>query len=133
MYAAESGHASICSDLLKRNKDIVNLKNKLEDTALLLGVRNGHTDVCKVLVNAGADVNEPDKLGKVVLMIAAEKGLAKLVDILLSGDADVNQKDRYCLSLIIVLIHSSPIMKVYYDSFLNQNQTRSIVDRHVID
>jgi len=43
-------------------------------TLLQLAVKRGHTDVARVLINKGADVNGMSKFGWSALMIAAEKG-----------------------------------------------------------
>ena len=61
-------------------------------TALYVACERGFTDVVKVLVGAGADVNRGDaSTGASPLCIAAENGYVDVVTMLVNVDANVNQ------------------------------------------
>lgn len=63
-------------------------------TPLLEAVESsqGSVKIVELLIDEGANVNEPDEDGKTALMVAAGKSHSKLVEILLEADADVNAK-----------------------------------------
>lgn len=71
--------------------------------ALIMAAREGHAEVVRVLLDAGADPNaaNSDKTpvrmavsGKTTLMMAAEAGHAEVVRVLLSAGADPNAVDK---------------------------------------
>jgi ankyrin repeat protein len=57
---------------------------------LCVAARHGHTDVCRALLDAGADVNDADACGDSVLMYAAEIGFDDLCALLLERGATVD-------------------------------------------
>jgi ankyrin repeat protein len=92
--AADRGHVDIIKELLKT--DIrVNHINKIGWTALHEAIILGdggkrHTEVVRLLVDAGADVNLPDKDGVAPLTHAKNKNFADIIKILEnSGAKDV--------------------------------------------
>lgn len=63
---------------------------------LLFALKRGYTVIAKILLNAGADVNERDKLGLTPLLVACGKstrGYKEVVEILLKKGAQVNVRD----------------------------------------
>jgi len=60
------------------------------DTPLLFAARSGDTASARLLVEAGADVNDQDAWGVSVLVLAAHSGFRDLVDFLLENGADPN-------------------------------------------
>jgi uncharacterized protein len=84
--AADRGHVEIIRELLKT--DIrVNHINKLGWTALLEAIILGdggrrHTEVVRLLVDAGADINLPDKDGSTPFTHAKNRGFTDIVKIL---------------------------------------------------
>jgi ankyrin repeat protein len=60
------------------------------DTALLFAVRAGDLESAKLLVEAGADVNDADAWGISATMFAAHSGFAELVEYLLDKGAEPN-------------------------------------------
>jgi ankyrin repeat protein len=84
--AADRGHVEIIRELLKT--DIrVNHINKIGWTALHEAIILGdggerHTEVARLLVDAGADVNLPDKDGVSPLEHAKNRGFSEIVKIL---------------------------------------------------
>lgn len=59
-YAAQYGDLDKVEKLIDRGID---LKDKSGYTALHYAARNGHVDVCKLLLNKGANVNAVTKSG----------------------------------------------------------------------
>jgi ankyrin repeat protein len=72
----------------------VNTRNDKNATALMLASMGGYTEIVKLLLNKGADVNvkEPTN-GRTALMMASEKGYAEIVKYLLVKGADANIRD----------------------------------------
>jgi uncharacterized protein len=60
------------------------------DTALMFAARVGDLDSAKLLLAAGADVNDADAWGVSALVLAAHSGFGDLVDYLLENGADPN-------------------------------------------
>ena len=60
------------------------------DTALLFAARVGDLESARLLVAAGADVNDSDAWGVTATVLAAHSGFGDLVDFLLSKGADPN-------------------------------------------
>ena len=60
------------------------------DTALLFAARTGDVESARLLVAAGADVNDADASGVSATALAAHSGFAALVELLLERGADAN-------------------------------------------
>ncbi|XP_077922745.1 ankycorbin isoform X4 [Halichoerus grypus] len=60
---------------------------------LLLAVQNGHSEVCRFLLDHGADVNSRDKNGRTALMLACEISSSNIVEALIKKGADLNLVD----------------------------------------
>ena len=60
------------------------------DTALMFAARVGDLDSAKLLVAAGANVNDADAWGVSATVLAAHSGFADLVEFLLERGADPN-------------------------------------------
>ncbi|HEY7187305.1 MAG TPA: ankyrin repeat domain-containing protein [Vicinamibacterales bacterium] len=63
------------------------------DTALMFAARVGDLPSARLLVRAGANVNDKDAWGVSALVLAAHSGFEALVDFLLEAGADVNSAD----------------------------------------
>jgi len=89
--AADRGHVEIIRELLKTNIR-VNHVNRLGWTALLEAIILGdggkrHTEVVRLLIAAGADVNLPDKDGVTPFSHAKNKKYADILEMLKKADA----------------------------------------------
>ncbi|MBM2841867.1 MAG: ankyrin [Bacteroidetes bacterium] len=69
-------------------------KNNLKNQPLNAATASNHTDIVKVLVKRGADVNFAQHEGITPLHAAAHNGNEELVQILLAHGADPNAKDE---------------------------------------
>jgi len=82
--AAERGHVEVVNELLTRTDVDVNHVNRLGWTALLEAIILGnggtrHTEVVRLLVEAGADVNLADANGVAPLSHAQQRGYGQIV------------------------------------------------------
>ncbi|XP_046360036.2 uncharacterized protein LOC124137677 [Haliotis rufescens] len=59
----------------------------------LIGERNTHVDIVKLLVEAGSEINELDKFGRSCLQKAAMRGDIETIGYLCERGVDLNQKD----------------------------------------
>jgi hypothetical protein len=89
--AADRGHVEIVEELLKTDIDIDHV-NRLGWTALLEAILLGdggprHTEVVRLLVDAGADVNLADGSGVTPLAHARQRGFGEMAAILESAGA----------------------------------------------
>lgn len=64
------------------------------DTALIIAVRQGHTDTVRYLLDHGADVNRPNRQNESALFVAAELGRAEIMRALLSKGANANAAEK---------------------------------------
>ncbi|MFC1478071.1 ankyrin repeat domain-containing protein [Candidatus Margulisiibacteriota bacterium] len=115
--------------LIEAGADL-NAQNKEGNTALMIAIRNGKTEILNLLTDAGADVNVPNNKGETALMLAASKdakllieagadlnaiskggytalmyaaysGKTEVVKLLIGAGADLNKKNKRGTALII--------------------------------
>jgi ankyrin repeat protein len=95
--AAFEGHVEIIEELLDAGADI----NATGDafgrggSALYNAVVNLQSEAAKLLIERGADVNQPDpELGETPLIPAAARNLPEIVALLLENGADIDHQDN---------------------------------------
>ncbi|XP_063284144.1 KN motif and ankyrin repeat domain-containing protein 4 isoform X1 [Pelobates fuscus] len=77
-------------------------------TALMLGVSHGRSDMVKVLLHCGADVNLQDKDGESALMIACQLGNMEMVKLLVSHpECDIELTDKAGNSALSLVLNST--------------------------
>ncbi len=86
--AAESGDANTIQELLATGTAVPKL-DKFGQTPLMFSCLNGHLAATKVLVEAGAPINERLQHGMTPLMYAAAAGHLKVVEYLFAQGADL--------------------------------------------
>ena len=64
-----------------------------DTTPLSEAAKNGHVDVAKLLIYAGADINKEDIYGRTPLHIAVWEGHENIVKLLIEARADINEED----------------------------------------
>jgi ankyrin repeat protein len=62
---------------------------------LITAVKNGHTNIVKLLIDAGADVNYVDPRGDTALILAAFNDRPKIVKLLINAGADINHINSF--------------------------------------
>ena len=72
----------------------VTMRNPQGATPLLAAAKNGHTDICSLLLAHGSNVNEVDPVTKgTALHLATSKGHNASIEALLSWGAEVDPQD----------------------------------------
>lgn len=78
-------------------------------TALMLGISHGRSDMVKVLLECGADVNLQDVDGESALMMACHLGNVEIVKLILSQpDCNVELMDKAGNSALSIVAESAP-------------------------
>ena len=88
--SAASGNARVFNILTKAYQKL----NFWNNSSLIIATRYGNTEIVKILLNKGVDVNHKDFEGATPLIIASRMDNFKLVKLLISKGADVNAKDN---------------------------------------
>jgi len=78
---------------LKDQPQHVNHQNEWGQSALQCAVANGHVDITKALLSAGADPNKANKEGNRPLHWASLMGKLDCVKLLVEAEADVNARN----------------------------------------
>uniref|UniRef100_A0A671LTE3 Protein TANC2-like n=1 Tax=Sinocyclocheilus anshuiensis TaxID=1608454 RepID=A0A671LTE3_9TELE len=101
--AASMGYTEIVSYLLdlpekdeeeEERAEINNFDTLWGETALTAAAGRGKLDVCRLLLEQGAAVAQPNRRGIVPLFSAVRQGHWQIVDLLLNHGADVNMADK---------------------------------------
>ena len=82
-------------ELLRKpmNPNVLARRNRRAASALHFAALNGHTEVAKLLLEAGADKDAANNLGITALHSAAESGHIEVVKLLLAAGADKDKAD----------------------------------------
>jgi hypothetical protein len=79
--------------------EVMNARNKLGITALMLVARYGKEDAARMLLKNHAEVDDRSRMNETALMMAAERGHAALAKVLIESGADVNARDARGVSV----------------------------------
>lgn len=91
--ATLAGNVDTVSGLLEQGTDPNLVYNT--NTALTYAARDGFTEIARLLVDHGADVNWVDGEGVTPLILASFKNHRELVQLLLDQGADVTVRDQW--------------------------------------
>ena len=69
---------------------VINIRNEMGLTPLLVSAKHGHDEITKVLLDFKADLEEADLGGNTALLIASREGHLRTVETLLDRGADVD-------------------------------------------
>ena len=93
--AAQGGNTTGVKSLFEQYPALINgAKDRGGSTALIWAADNGHTEICSLLVENGADVNQKNNNGYTALIWAASNGHKEVCSLLIENGADVNQKNN---------------------------------------
>jgi ankyrin repeat protein len=93
--AAGRGFTAIASALLNGGRFSVNTKTKRGQGALHIAAARGHSDIVRLLLEKGCDVNLRDDMQATALHLAADNGDVRVMRLLLGHPGtEVNLKDR---------------------------------------
>ncbi|KAG8566690.1 hypothetical protein GDO81_013344 [Engystomops pustulosus] len=101
--AASMGYSEIVSYLLdlpekdeeeEQRAQINSFDGLWGETALTAAAGRGKLDVCRLLLEQGAAVSQPNRRGVVPIFSAVRQGHWQIVDLLLTHGADVNMADK---------------------------------------
>lgn len=73
-------------------------------SAWMYAIQNGHTDVVKMLLDQGANVDLQDEYGVTALMWASKYGHTKVVKMLLDNGVNVYHQNKDGISVLMVAI-----------------------------
>jgi ankyrin repeat protein len=97
LEAVEEGDLDKIKKIFNKPGFNVNVKDKDGNTPLIIASREGHTDIVKVLLDKGADIDVVDKssIGTTALIIALKGSHTDIAELLVEKGADVKIKDRH--------------------------------------
>ena len=72
-----------------KRKEILDRRDRVGQTALLIAAAEGFVEFIEVLIAAGPDINAQGLLGNSSLHLAAESDLSKVVEVLIKANAKV--------------------------------------------
>jgi hypothetical protein len=91
---AKAGNLALVQSLVQKNAD-VNLKiHPSFATPLVLATREGHTEIAKEIIMAGADLDSQTWHGSTALIIASQQGYTEIVKMLIEAGANINIRQR---------------------------------------
>ena len=91
-YACGRGHVDIVQACIEHGADLS--EENGATTALSLAVKNSHTEVVKLLIEEGCDVNGIDSHGHTSLHTACREGQLEVAQVLLEHNAEVHAIDK---------------------------------------
>ena len=101
MIASQRGYIDIVNLLLKEGAD-VNAQMHDKRTALMLATADSHSsELTRVLLQAGAEINHKDIYGYTPLIYTSALGYIEIVKVLLEKGASVNAKNRDRMSALM--------------------------------
>uniref|UniRef100_A0A1Q3FMG5 RING-type domain-containing protein n=1 Tax=Culex tarsalis TaxID=7177 RepID=A0A1Q3FMG5_CULTA len=91
--ACANGHTETVTILLSRGA-ATDVRNRKEQSPLLITVKEGHWAIVERLLQSQTDVEQTDSNGKTALMVAAEEGHVGIIELLLNRGADLTTQDK---------------------------------------
>ena len=81
-------------------------------TALMLASQHNHADVATLLLDAGANAEQPNQEGKTPLMAASEKGHTEMVELLLKERARIDAQNKGGVTALMLAAHEGHVHTV---------------------
>jgi ankyrin repeat protein len=126
--AAQNGDLNEVRRLFSLNPDIINEKDREDDTAIMKACRNCNTiDVVSFLIENGANINDKpyrDSIDQTPIIIAAFNGCTDIVRMLIDAGADIHHRNDQGENALISATQEGNIdvVKVLFDAGANINQ-----------
>ena len=98
VWAVRKRHADIARYLLDKG---VSARSGHGDKALIAASEGGDTEMARLLIDKGADVNARDSSKYTALIRAAEKGRAETAEMLIDKGANINDADKFGFTALI--------------------------------
>jgi len=97
MHAGDIYHAITIGDYHKV-QELINSVTNVNDTdfnktPLHVASLHDHIDIAQLLIQRGADFNQPDDIGETPLHLAAKCGHEDIAELIIQGGADVNRSE----------------------------------------
>ncbi len=109
LVAIQSDSPKSALVLAKHPQTRVDIKNKLDETALMLAAHNNQLELAKVLIQRGADVNKP---GWTPLHYAATRGHRDMIRLLLENDAYIDSESANGTTPLMMAAYYAPPLAV---------------------
>ncbi|XP_026860895.2 protein TANC2 isoform X6 [Electrophorus electricus] len=97
------------------------------ETALTAAAGRGKLDICRLLLEQGSEVAQPNRRGMVPLFSSVRQGHWQIVDLLLSHGADVNMADKQGRSPLMMAAAEGHVETVEY--LLAQGALMPLMDK----
>ena len=103
---------------------VVNFRNRIGETPLLIVIKNGHAELVGPLLSAGADINQPAVNGVTPLMAAAYNGQLDIARQLLAKGANFQATDRIRKNAMVYAAGEghTDIVKLLLDAGVDPNE-----------
>lgn len=121
--AAFNGNTALVQHLLNEGEPVDARDPKYGATALIYAAQEGHTDVVKLMLDKGADVNAKSKIDQTALMQAAYYKRYDTVKLLLQRGAKLDDQHRD--SVFLAVSDDAEIMKMLSDQQLAKPQGKA--------
>lgn len=129
---------------IKKDKNLLNVGDKLSRTLLYLAARNGYIDIVKYLIKIGVDLNKTQDNGSTPLHGAAFYGNEEVVKLLIENGANPFIKNKFgnlaeteayndSIKQIIINSYNNPILKLYYNLYSKGKASHFIPIKSKID
>ena len=123
--SAENGDLNEVKRLFGLNPDIINVKDREEDTAIMKACRNCNAiNVVSFLLENGANINDRDAINQTPLIIASQNGCKDIVLILLGAGENIHHRNDQGENALISAAQEGHIdvVKVLIEAGANVNQ-----------
>ena len=104
------------------DKSLYNLQDEGGWTPLVWAIENGHSNVVKLLISAGADVHMRDAEGNVSIHWGAYSGNTEIIKLLIGRGADiesVNELGKYWKIYAVLSVLRSICIYGYFANWLS--------------
>ena len=99
--ATENGDLKTVKSLIKKGADANTIDSTSESTILHIASYKGYTEIAKLLIDKGANVNAEAYGYTTPLHSTSKEGHLEMAKLLIKNDADINATDEYNRSALI--------------------------------